>query len=387
MVATFVARRRCWQAALAPSRRAATSCRSSKATAPGWRAPACRAARACTCAERLVDLPGATLQLRVDSAAGPPEPDPQPGHGAGARACRWRCSRWCCCWRATCGRRAARRSARWPRRWPSARRWRTRSITGLRARDLQGRITYVNPAFCEMVGLHAPTSCARRRRAALLAARAGRRVPAAPGRAPGRRHGGRAASREGFETLFMRKNGERFPVHDLRGAAGRRPGPAHRLDERGARHQRAAPRRGAVAPAAGAAAGHRAAGHRRRDGLAAEPRAEPAAGGDRQLRQRLAQPAGRRQPRRRRRRSMLRQAAQRIAEQAERAGRVIKSVHDFVRRREQAREAVGVDAADRRGAAAGAPAGAQERHAHRARPAAAARRACSATARWSSRCC
>jgi two-component system, LuxR family, sensor histidine kinase DctS len=41
--------------------------------------------------------------------------------------------------------------------------------------------------------------------------------------------------------------------------------------------------------------------------------------------------------------TMLQQAAQRIAEQAERAGRVIKSVHDFVRRREQAREAVRVD--------------------------------------------
>jgi two-component system sensor histidine kinase DctS len=41
---------------------------------------------------------------------------------------------------------------------------------------------------------------------------------------------------------------------------------------------------------------------------------------------------------------LLHQAAQRIAEQAERAGRVIKSVHDFVRRREQAREAVGADA-------------------------------------------
>ena len=25
-------------------------------------------------------------------------------------------------------------------------------VTGLRARDLQGRITYVNPAFCKMVG-------------------------------------------------------------------------------------------------------------------------------------------------------------------------------------------------------------------------------------------
>ena len=28
-------------------------------------------------------------------------------------------------------------------------------VTGLRARDLEGRITYVNPAFCEMVGLPA----------------------------------------------------------------------------------------------------------------------------------------------------------------------------------------------------------------------------------------
>ncbi len=42
-------------------------------------------------------------------------------------------------------------------------------------------------------------------------------------------------------------------------------------------------------------------------------------------------------------RAMLRQALVHIAAQAERAGRVIKSVHDFVRRREQQREAVGVD--------------------------------------------
>jgi two-component system, LuxR family, sensor histidine kinase DctS len=25
-------------------------------------------------------------------------------------------------------------------------------VTGLRARDMEGRITYVNPAFCQMVG-------------------------------------------------------------------------------------------------------------------------------------------------------------------------------------------------------------------------------------------
>jgi len=40
---------------------------------------------------------------------------------------------------------------------------------------------------------------------------------------------------------------------------------------------------------------------------------------------------------------MLRQALDRIAEQAERAGRIIKSVHHFVRRREQARETLGAD--------------------------------------------
>ena len=40
---------------------------------------------------------------------------------------------------------------------------------------------------------------------------------------------------------------------------------------------------------------------------------------------------------------LVRQAALRIAEQAERAGRVIKSVHDFVRRREQSRELIAVD--------------------------------------------
>jgi two-component system sensor histidine kinase DctS len=42
-------------------------------------------------------------------------------------------------------------------------------------------------------------------------------------------------------------------------------------------------------------------------------------------------------------RALLREGVGRIAEQAERAGRVIKSVHDFVRRREQQRETLAVD--------------------------------------------
>ena len=41
--------------------------------------------------------------------------------------------------------------------------------------------------------------------------------------------------------------------------------------------------------------------------------------------------------------SLMQQAMTRIAEQAERAGRVIKSVHDFVRRRNQAHEVIAAD--------------------------------------------
>ncbi|NJA89941.1 PAS domain S-box protein [Rhodocyclus tenuis] len=76
---------------------------------------------------------------------------------------------------------------------------------GMRARDLEGRITYANPAFCHMVGFseeelvdHLPPMPywapeeMERSEAMLRAVLAGR--------APG----------EGFELRFMRKNGERF---------------------------------------------------------------------------------------------------------------------------------------------------------------------------------
>ena len=82
-------------------------------------------------------------------------------------------------------------------------------ITGLRARDLQGRITYVNPAFCAMVG-YTPQELI------------GQSTPA-PYWPPERAHeygarqalrlsGQAAAPREGVETEFMRKDGTHFPV-------------------------------------------------------------------------------------------------------------------------------------------------------------------------------
>ena len=83
----------------------------------------------------------------------------------------------------------------------------------------------------------------------------------------------------------------------------------------------------------------------------------------------------------------LQLAMRRIAEQAERAGRVIKSVHDFVRRRDKAREPVAPQALIDAVHAAGEPAGAQARRAGRDARARTACRRCCATARWSNRCC
>jgi two-component system sensor histidine kinase DctS len=82
-------------------------------------------------------------------------------------------------------------------------------VTGLRARDLQGRSTYVNPAFCQMVGFTADELLGK--------------GPPAPYWPPEladdyrkrqevRLAGGTTPPREGFESVFMRKDGSRFPV-------------------------------------------------------------------------------------------------------------------------------------------------------------------------------
>lgn len=77
--------------------------------------------------------------------------------------------------------------------------------TGMRARDLAGRITYVNPAFCEMVGFSADELIGR--------------GPPMPYWAPEEIEDTQAlhaqvlrgeAPAEGFEIRLMRKNGERF---------------------------------------------------------------------------------------------------------------------------------------------------------------------------------
>ena len=238
-------------------------------------------------------------------------------------------------------------------------------LTGLRARDLAGRITYVNPAFCQMVGIPAkdllnhnfpshysywPPELAdayQQRQAIRLA---GNNLP-----------------REGHESVFMRPDGTRFPVlimeAPLINAVGKHTGWMSAIldvsEQRRTEELSRASQERLQATARLAMAGEMASllSHELNQPLAAissyavgslnllsdekerrmkNERLRGEASGERR-------PAGR---------SAVHTAASvgvnisdlqlaigRIAEQAERAGKVIKSVHDFVRRRDQAREA------------------------------------------------
>jgi two-component system sensor histidine kinase DctS len=209
-------------------------------------------------------------------------------------------------------------------------------VTGLRARDKQGRITYVNPAFCEMVGFEAHELI-------------GKSIPAPYwppemvdeyGQRQALRLAGNAPPREGAESVFMRKNGERFAVMifeaPLINALGEQTGWMGAVldisEQRRVEEVSRASQERLQATARLATVGEMASllSHELNQPLAAISSyatgsmnlLKDAAVTDPQLADNLSS------------------AIQRIGQQAERAGKVIKSVHDFVRRRDQAREAV-----------------------------------------------
>jgi two-component system sensor histidine kinase DctS len=291
--------------------------------------------------ERLIDLPGITLQFRLDSAVGRPRLIPNLAIALvlglslalGAvvallvRDVRKRAS----------AERALAESLAFRKAMEDS------LVTGLRARDLDGRVTYVNPAFCQMVGYPADdligqttppywppdlTDEYARRQYVRMA------TPPASEQA-------RQNAREGFETTFQRKNGERFAVlifeAPLVDSTGRHTGwmsavldvsDQRRIEEISRQQQERL-----QATARLATVGEMASllSHELNQPLAAI--ASYAAGSLNLMQEPQDAHTG----------EMLQQAAERIAEQAERAGRVIKSVHDFVRRREQVHEAVRCD--------------------------------------------
>ncbi len=209
-------------------------------------------------------------------------------------------------------------------------------VTGLRARDNEGRITYVNPAFCEMVGFEAKELI-------------GQSIPAPYwppemvdeyGQRQALRLAGNAPPREGAESVFMRKNGERFPVMifeaPLINALGEQTGWMGAVldvsEQRRVEEVSRASQERLQATARLATVGEMASllSHELNQPLAAI--SSYATGS-----MNLLQDAALKDPQLA---ETLSSAIQRIGQQAERAGKVIKSVHDFVRRRDQAREAV-----------------------------------------------
>ena len=217
--------------------------------------------------------------------------------------------------------------------------------TGLRARDLSGRITYVNPAFCRMVGFDAEEL----QRAGTPPYWPPERVAEYTERqqlrmAPGARTG---EARVGYETVFIRKSGERFPVmiYDapLVDSAGRHSGwmtavldltDQRRVEELSRQQQERL-----QATARLATVGEMASllSHELNQPLTA---IASYASGSLNLLDDAGVDHGASRSQDGGMHAMMRQTLLRIAEQAERAGRTIKSVHDFVRRREQVREAM-----------------------------------------------
>src|SRR3569623_1603718 len=214
-------------------------------------------------------------------------------------------------------------------------------MTGLRARDLEGRITYVNPAFCQMVGLRAEELIGRR--------------PPMPYWAPeameeyqerfSRVLAGHAPPQ--FETIFQRADGERIPVlvfeSPLMDDSGRQTGwmgsildisDRKRIEDLNRQQQeklQASARLASMGEIASTLA------HELNQPLAAissyttgalnllggtPPNQDVALG---------PAPAG-----------MLKSVLEKVSAQAQRAGHIIRSVHAFVKKREPAREPVTV---------------------------------------------
>ena len=213
-------------------------------------------------------------------------------------------------------------------------------VTGLRARDLQGRITYVNPAFCQMLGFKAEE---------LLGASAP--MPYWPSEMAEEyqqrqavRLAGNALSREGFESVFVRQDGSRFPVlifeAPLINVLGKQTGWMSAFldisEQRRVEELSRASQERLQATARLATVGEMASllSHELNQPLAAISSYATGSLNLIQAQQRPGYLADKHDLR------DLQMALEKISEQAGRAGKVINSVHDFVRRRDQDREAV-----------------------------------------------
>jgi two-component system sensor histidine kinase DctS len=154
--------------------------------------------------KRALDLPGASIVLATDSVKGAPKLLPNLLVGSVIVLALGLVTSLLALWRHIARTVAAENALRQQMAFRTA--MENSLLTGLRARDLEGRVTYVNPAFCRMVGLNS---------AELLG-----RKPPMPYWAPEAMAeyesrfkkvlAGQATPQ--FETVFQRSDGVRVPV-------------------------------------------------------------------------------------------------------------------------------------------------------------------------------
>ncbi|MBI3286301.1 MAG: PAS domain S-box protein [Burkholderiales bacterium] len=206
-------------------------------------------------------------------------------------------------------------------------------ITGLRARDMEGRLTYVNPAFCRMVGYPAAQLVGRLPPMPYWAPEAleeyqQRFTQILAGTVPA----------EGFETIYQHANGERIPVliyeSPLVNERGQQTGwmssildvselkRAQELSRQQEEKLHASARLATMGEIASMLA------HELNQPLAAI--SSYTTGAINLLQAGQVEPA------------MLQSALEKANAQAQRAGQIIRSVHEFVKKREPTREAVSI---------------------------------------------
>ena len=285
-----------------------------------------------------LDLPGANLTLRTNSLKVAPKLFPNLLVGAVISLALALLASLVALWRDINRRLAVESALRQQVSFRTA--MENSLVTGLRARDLDGRVTYVNPAFCKMVGTQADDLLGR--------------VPPMPYWAPEamaeyqQRFSQVLAGTitpQGFETIFQRASGKRFPVlifeSPLVDASGHQTGWMGSIMDISDRKQveelnrlqqeklQASARLASMGEIASTVA------HELNQPLAAI--SSYTTGALNILQSSLAAGNGVDA-------GALQLALEKASVQAQRAGQIIRSVHAFVKQREPAREAVSVQA-------------------------------------------
>jgi two-component system sensor histidine kinase DctS len=282
-----------------------------------------------------LDLPGATIGLATDSVKGAPRLLPNLLVGSVILLALGLLLSLATLWRHIARTLAAEGALRQQMAFRTA--MEDSLVTGLRARDLEGRVTYVNPAFCQMVGLPP---------AELLG-----KVPPMPYWAPEamaeteQRFANVLAGNitPQFETIFQHADGKRVPVlifeAPLVGSDGKQTGWMSSIldisDRKQAedlnRRQEEKLQQGARLATMGEISSMLA--HELNQPLAAI--SSYTAGALNVLGRAVdngAQVDA----------LLLRRALEQASAQAQRAGQIIKSVHEFVRKREPERKEVAI---------------------------------------------